>query len=104
MTGRAGSTFESDASSDGGAGGSKDESDTSFGGENWAEGVLEALKRASKRAHLVAYQTGTGVVERRNGKMEVYPPDPIKYEDLIPPPFVDSYEIADSDEIRITSA
>ena len=44
-------------------------------------------------AHLKAYQTGTGVVYRRNGKMGVYPPDPDMYEDLIPPPFEDSYEI-----------
>jgi hypothetical protein len=55
--------------------------------------VLDALHRAAKQAHLIAYQTGTGVVEQRNGKMGVYPPDPAMYEDLIPPPFADSYEI-----------
>lgn len=67
--------------------------DTSLGGEHWVEGVIDALTRAAKQAHLVAYQTGTGVVEQRNGKMGVYPPDPVMYEDLIPPPFVDSYEL-----------
>ena len=66
---------------------------TRFGGERWEDGVTAALWRAAKQAHLVAYQTGTGVVERRNGKMGVYPPDPAMYEDLIPPPFEDSYEI-----------
>ncbi len=63
-----------------------------FGGENWEGGVTAALRRAAKHAHLIAYQTGTGVVERRNGKMGVYPPDPAMYEDLIPPPFVESPE------------
>ena len=63
-----------------------------FGGENWEDGVTAALRRAAKHAHLIAYQTGTGVVERRNGKMGVYPPDPTMYEDLIPPPFVGSPE------------
>lgn len=64
-----------------------------LGGEHWEEGVTAALTRAAKHAHLIAYQTGTGVVERRNGKMGVYPPDPDMYEDLIPAPFEDSYEI-----------
>ena len=67
--------------------------DTSIHGENRLQGILDALARAAKHAHLVAYQTGTGVVERRNGKMGVYPPDPAMYEDLIPTPFKDSYEI-----------
>ena len=67
--------------------------DTSLGGEHWVQGVIDALTRAAKQAHLIAYQTGTGVVEQRNGKMGVYPPDPAMYEDLIPPPFVDSYEL-----------
>lgn len=67
--------------------------DTSLGGEHWVQGVTDALTRAAKQAHLIAYQTGTGVVEQRNGKMGVYPPDPEMYEDLIPPPFVDSYEL-----------
>ena len=62
-------------------------------GEEWHEDVLEALRMAAKDAHLKAYQTGTGVVYRRNGKMGVYPPDPDMYEDLIPAPFEDSYEI-----------
>lgn len=64
-----------------------------LGGENWEDGVIAALRRAAKQAHLIAHQTGTGVVEERNGKMGVYPPDPAMYEDLIPPPFEDSYEL-----------
>ena len=67
--------------------------DTSFGGENWVQGVTDALARAAKQAHLKAYHTGTGVVYQRNGKIGVYPPDPAMYEDLIPAPFTDSYEI-----------
>ena len=68
-------------------------SDRQLYGEDWHEDVLEALGMAAKDAHLKAYQTGTGVVYRRNGKMGVYPPDPDMYEDLIPDPFEDSYEI-----------
>ncbi len=56
-------------------------------GEELAESVLRSLWLAAKDAHLLAYQTGTGVVTRRNGKVEVVPPDPAMYEDLIPPPF-----------------
>lgn len=66
--------------------------DTSLGGENWVQGVLDALTRAAKHAHLKAYQTGTGVAYRRNGKFGVYPPAPDMYEDLIPPPFVEQPE------------
>lgn len=66
--------------------------DTSFGGDNWVEGVMEALTRAAKQAHLIAYQTGSGVAYQRNGKFGVYPPDPAMYEDLIPPPFVEQPE------------
>ena len=71
----------------------REEHSTRLGGERWEEGVTAALRRAAKQAHLIAYQAGTGVVEQRNGKMGVYPPDPTMYEDLIPPQFVDSYEI-----------
>ena len=60
--------------------------------EEWLEGVHNALVRAAKQAHLVAYQKGTGVVTRRNGKVAVVAPDPAMYEDLIPPPFVESPE------------
>ncbi len=67
--------------------------DTSLGGEQWVQGVIDALTRAAKHAHLIAYQKGTGVVEQRNGNVGVYPPDPAMYEDLIPPPFVDSHEL-----------
>ena len=56
-------------------------------GEELTESILRSLRLAAKQAHLVAYQTGTGVVTRRNGKMAVVPPDPAMYEDLIPPPF-----------------
>ncbi len=67
-------------------------SPTGIGGEHWDEGVTDALRRAAKQAHLIAYQTGTGVVEQRNGKTGVYAPDPEMYEDLIPPPFVEQPE------------
>lgn len=56
-------------------------------GEELTESILRSLRMAAKEAHLVAYQTGTGVVTRRNGKVAVVPPDPAMYEDLIPPPF-----------------
>ena len=59
----------------------------------WLQGVLDALTRAAKQAHLIAYQTGTGVVERRDAKMGVYPPDPAMYEDLIPRQFEGSHEL-----------
>ena len=54
---------------------------------DWVERVTEALCLAAKDAHLLAYQAGTGVAYRRNGKFGIYPPDPAMYEDLIPPPF-----------------
>ena len=60
--------------------------------EEWHQGVMDALTRAAKQAHLKAFQTGTGVAYRRNGKFGVYPPDPEMYEDLIPPPFVEQPE------------
>ena len=56
-------------------------------GEELTESVLRSLKLAAKDAHLLAYQTGTGVVTRRNGKVQLVPPDPAMYEDLIPLPF-----------------
>ncbi len=56
-------------------------------GEELTESILRSLKLATKQAHLVAYQTGTGVVTRHNGKVQLVPPDPAMYEDLIPPPF-----------------
>ena len=55
-------------------------------GEELTESILRSLRLAAKDAHLLAYQTGTGVVTRRNGKVAVVPPDPAMYEDLIPPP------------------
>ena len=66
--------------------------DTSIRGEERLRGVLDALKRAAKQAHLIAYQTGSGVAYERNGKFGVYAPDPDMYEDLIPPPFVEQPE------------
>lgn len=71
---------------------STDGLDTSLGDDNWVQGVLDALTRAAKQAHLIAYQTGSGVAYRRNGKFGVYAPDPEMYEDLIPPPFVEQPE------------
>ena len=62
----------------------------SIHGEQWHRGVLDALTRAAKQAHLIAYQKGTGVVTRRDGKLVVVAPDPAMYKDLIPPPFVES--------------
>ncbi|MYG93762.1 MAG: hypothetical protein F4138_02030 [Acidimicrobiia bacterium] len=59
-------------------------------GDELTEAVLRGLRLAAKHAHLVAYQTGTGVVTRRNGKVGLGPPDPAMYEDLIPPPFQES--------------
>lgn len=56
-------------------------------GEELTESILRSLRMAAKEAHLLAHQTGTGVVTRRNGKVAVVPPDPAMYEDLIPPPF-----------------
>lgn len=66
--------------------------DKRLGGDRWEEGVLDALTRAAKKAHLIAYQTGSGVAYERNGKFGVYAPDPEMYEDLIPPPFVEQRE------------
>ncbi len=60
--------------------------------EEWLDEVLHAMTMAAKQAHLKAYQTGTGVAYRRNGKLGVYAPDPAMYEDLIPTPFVEQPE------------
>ena len=69
---------------------STDAQATSIHGEQWHRGVLDALTRAAKQARLIAYQKGTGVVTRRDGKLVVVAPDPAMYKDLIPPPFVES--------------
>lgn len=66
--------------------------DTSLGGDGWVQGVMDALTRAAKQAHLKAYQTGSGVAYQRNGKFGVYAPDPAMYEDLIPSAFVEQPE------------
>ena len=47
------------------------------------EGVTAALTRAAKRAHLIAHQTGTGVVVMRDGKVVEIEPDPEMYGDLL---------------------
>ena len=61
-----------------------------FGGEDWVEVITRAMQLAAKDAHLVAYQTGTGVLYRRDdGAVGIFKPDPAMYEDLIPPPFED---------------
>lgn len=69
--------------------------------EDWLAGVTRAMQLAAKQAHLVAYQTGTGVLYRReDGAVGIFKPDPAMYEDLIPPPFEDEivlrYEAIDS--------
>ena len=47
------------------------------------EGVTAALIRAAKRAHLIAHQTGTGVVVMRDGKVVEIEPDPDMYGELL---------------------
>ena len=42
-----------------------------------------ALWRAAKRAHFIAYQHGTAIVTRKNGKMVIVPPDPKMYGELL---------------------
>ena len=45
------------------------------------EGITAALFRAARRAHLIAHQTGTGVVVMRDGKVVEIEPDPEMYEE-----------------------
>ena len=66
----------------------------SLRGEELSEAVMRSLKLAAKDAHLLAYQTGTGVVTRCNGKVAVVPPDSAMYEDLIPSPFQGSHQVS----------
>ena len=47
------------------------------------EGVTAALTRAARRAHLIAHQTGTGVVVLREGKVVEIEPDPDMYGELL---------------------
>ena len=47
------------------------------------EGVTAALMRAAQRAHLIAHQTGTGVVVMRDGKVVEIEPDPEMYGELL---------------------
>ena len=73
--------------------------------DEWLQGVLDALHRAAKHAHLLAHQTGTGVAYARDGKFGVYKPDPAMYEDLIPPPFEDEHELPeDEHELPIAAS
>lgn len=44
--------------------------------------TLAALRRAAKRAHLIAHQKGTGVVISRDGKVVEIEPDPAMYEEF----------------------
>lgn len=46
-------------------------------------GVTAALIRAAKRAHLIAHQTGTGIVVMRDGKVVEIEPDPDMYGGLL---------------------
>ncbi len=46
----------------------------------YAQGIMAALMRAVRRAHLVAHQTGTGVIVMRDGKVVEIDPDPDMYE------------------------
>ena len=45
------------------------------------QGVMPALRRAVKRAHKIAHQTGTNIVIMRDGKVVEVPPDPKMYND-----------------------
>ncbi len=45
------------------------------------QAVLAALMRAARRAHLIAHQTGTGVIAMRDGEVVEIEPDPEMYED-----------------------
>ena len=40
------------------------------------EGMIAALMRATRHAHLIAHQTGTGVVVVRDGEVMEIEPDP----------------------------
>ncbi len=44
--------------------------------------ILNALHRAARRAHLIAHQTGTGVIVMRDGEVVEIEPDPEMYEGL----------------------
>ena len=47
------------------------------------QAVTAALMRAARRAHLIARQTGTGVVIMRAGQVVEIEPDPEMYEPLL---------------------
>ena len=44
--------------------------------------VASALYRAARRAHLIAHQTGTGVIVMLDGEVVEIEPDPAMYEGL----------------------
>lgn len=48
----------------------------------YMQAVPAALVRAARRAHMVAHQTGTGVIIVRDGKVVEIPPDPEMYEGM----------------------
>ncbi len=52
-------------------------------GDTDTEGVTAALIRAAQRAHLIAHQTGTGVVVMRDGEVVEIEPDPAMYGGLL---------------------
>ena len=47
------------------------------------QAVTAALMRAARRAHLIAHQTGTGVVVIQDGKVVEIEPDPEMYGKLL---------------------
>ena len=46
------------------------------------QAIASALYRAARRAHLIAHQTGTGVVVMLDGEVVEIEPDPEMYEGL----------------------
>ena len=47
------------------------------------QAVTAALMRAARHAHLIAHQSGTGVVVMRDGKVVEIEPDPEMYGKLL---------------------
>ena len=53
--------------------------DTRVNGASDTRGILAALDRAHKRAHLIAHETGTNISTRIDGKLVEVPPNPKYY-------------------------
>ena len=51
-------------------------------GDKETQDILNALHRAARRAHLIAHQTGTGVIVMLDGEVVEIEPDPTMYEGL----------------------